>query len=193
MRVVKYPHPILRYACKPLRKIDQGVRDIVAEMFELMYENRGVGLAANQVELPYQLVVLNQTGDPDVKEEEYVLINPIIGKMRGRVEGEEGCLSFPDLHMNVTRADEVEFQAINLKGELCSYRWKGFQARIVQHETDHLKGRCFYQQASEAAQIENRWMLDEMAECYATELERGFEPSPEQVSEAIAKWESERC
>ncbi|MBR5626760.1 MAG: peptide deformylase, partial [Thermoguttaceae bacterium] len=89
MKIVKYPHPILAYQSKPLRKIDQELRDIVAEMFDLMYESQGVGLAGNQVELPYQLFVMNPTGDPE-KKEEYVMINPVILKKKGREEGEEG-------------------------------------------------------------------------------------------------------
>lgn len=193
MRVAKYPHPILSYSSKPLRKIDQTIRDIVAEMFELMYANNGVGLAANQVELPYQLVVLNQTGDSDIKEEEYVLINPTIIKKKGAEEGEEGCLSFPDLHVNVVRATDVEFQAINLKGELVRYHWKDFPARIVQHETDHLKGRCFFEKATPAAQLGAKSRLEEMRAFYQSEFERGFEPTAEEFAATVARWESERC
>ena len=70
MRIVKYPHPMLSYESKPLRIIDQTIRDIVAEMFELMYASNGVGLAANQVDLPYQLIVVNTSGQREKKEHE---------------------------------------------------------------------------------------------------------------------------
>ena len=122
MRVVKYPHPMLTYQSKPLRKIDQTIRDVVAEMFELMYANNGVGLAANQVDLPYQLVVINPTGQREEKDQEYVFINPTILKLKGVEEGEEGCLSYPGLRLIVPRAKEVKFQAVNLKGELSSMK-----------------------------------------------------------------------
>ncbi len=192
MRIAKYPHPILSYRSKPLRKIDQGLRDIVAEMFELMYEFKGVGLAANQVELPYRLVVINPSGDPAIKEEERVLINPTILKRKGRQYGDEGCLSFPELYAPVERADEIEFQAIDLQGQLQTYRWKGFYARVVQHETDHLNGRCFVDQVSSAARLELKSALDEMRAFYEREFERGFEPTPEEFAASVARWEAER-
>ena len=80
MKIVRYPHPVLTYKSKQIKRIDQGLRDIAAEMLELMYEAQGVGLAANQVGLPYQLLVMNPTGDRERKEEEYVFINPVIQK-----------------------------------------------------------------------------------------------------------------
>ena len=129
MRIVKYPHPMLSYESKPLRIIDQTIRDIVAEMFELMYASNGVGLAANQVDLPYQLIVVNTSGQREKKEHEYVFINPVLLKLKGVEEGEEGCLSYPGLRLIVPRAREVKFQAVNLHGELNTYFWKGFEAR----------------------------------------------------------------
>lgn len=193
MEIVKYPHPILAYKSKPLQKIDQPLREIVREMFDLMYAADGVGLAANQVELPYQLLVMNPTADPEQKEEEYVLINPVITKRRGeQKEVEEGCLSFPDLHLNILRSDEVEFQAIDLAGQPHRYSWRGIRARIVQHETDHLNGRCFYQRASHSGELKAREILESLAEQYEFELERGFVPDEAELKKRIARWEKER-
>ncbi|MGI6401117.1 MAG: peptide deformylase [Thermoguttaceae bacterium] len=192
MRVVKYPHPMLSYKSKPLRKIDQTVRDIVAEMFDLMYTHNGVGLAANQVDLPYQLIVVNPTGQREEKEQEYVFINPVILKLKGLVEGEEGCLSYPGLHLLVPRAREVKFQAVNLKGELNTYYWDGFEARIIQHEMDHLLGKGFYQRAV-GSTVDINLALEQMKEQYEQDLAQGLEPTPEQFSENVKKWESERC
>ncbi len=191
MRIVKYPHPMLSYESKPLLKIDQTVRDIVAEMFSLMYENNGVGLAANQVDLPYQLLVVNPTGQKERTDCEYVLINPVILKLKGVEEGEEGCLSYPGLRLIVPRAREVKFQAINLKGELNTYFWKDFEARIIQHETDHLFGQCFYQKAV-ASIGDMDFALAQMKEEYDKRLAKGLEPTPEQFVENVKKWESER-
>lgn len=193
MHVVKYPHPMLTYKSKPLRKIDQKIRDIVAEMFDLMYSNAGVGLAANQVDLPYQLVVINPTGDREKKEEEYVLINPTILKLKGgNEEGEEGCLSYPGLRMIVPRAKEVKFQAIDINGQPQTYSWKGFQARIVQHETDHLFGISFYQRAVATITPNYEIFLARMKTRFEQDVADGLEPTQEQFLENVAKWEQER-
>ncbi len=77
LRVIRYPHPTLRHPSKPLKRIDRAVQDIVRRMFELMYEHNGIGLAANQVDLPYRLFVLNLKGKPN-EGEERVFINPIL-------------------------------------------------------------------------------------------------------------------
>lgn len=194
MRIVKYPHPMLAYESKPLRKIDQKVRDIVAEMFDLMYENAGVGLAANQVDLPYQLIVMNQTGDRERKDEEYVLINPTIHKLKGGVEeGEEGCLSYPGLRMIVPRAKEIKFQAVDLQGQPHTYFWKGFQARIVQHETDHLYGRGFWERAVATITPNYELFLLNLKDKFNQDRKAGLEPTEEQFKEYVAKLESERA
>ena len=175
-------------------KIDQKVRDIVAEMFNLMYETSGVGLAANQVDLPYQIVVINPTGDREQKDQEHVLINPTILKLKGKsVEDEEGCLSFPGLRMIVPRAVEVKFQAVDLNGNVKTFFWKDFMARIVQHETDHLFGTCFYQRAIASLTNDYESVLAGMKEQFEEDLKKGLEPTQEQFQEHVAKLESERC
>ena len=182
---------MLSYESKPLRIIDQTIRDIVAEMFELMYASNGVGLAANQVDLPYQLIVVNTSGQREKKEHEYVFINPVLLKLKGVEEGEEGCLSYPGLRLIVPRAREVKFQAVNLNGELSTYFWKGFEARIIQHETDHLFGRSFYERAT-ASIGDMELALAQMKDEYAQRVSSGEEPTPEQFAENVKKWESER-
>ena len=191
MRIVKHPHPMLRYPSKPLRKIDQTIRDIVAEMFDLMYENNGVGLAANQVDLPYQLIVVNPTGEREKKDQEFVFINPVILKLKGSQEGEEGCLSYPNLRLIVPRAKEVKFQAIDLQGQPHTYHWKDFEARIIQHETDHLLGKPFYLKAT-ASHGDLEMALLQMKQQYLQDMEAGREPTEEQFKENVRKWESER-
>ena len=103
LEVIHYPHPTLRHRSKPIKKVDAELRAIVAEMLELMYKHEGVGLAANQVDLPYRLFVANVEGDPKIKEAEQVFINPVLSKGRGQVEDEEGCLSIPDVRAPVVR------------------------------------------------------------------------------------------
>ena len=153
MKVLKYPHPILKYKCKPLQKINQDLRDIVAAMFEIMYAAEGVGLAANQVGLPFRLFVMNSTGKKEEKDNEYVFINPIILKKNGTVTDNEGCLSFPDIHADVIRSETIEVESISLSGEEQHFKWKDRLARIVQHEIDHLNGVSFVDRLTATAKI----------------------------------------
>src|SRR5256885_878445 len=115
MKIVYYPHPALRHKARPLAAIDKRVQQHAAEMLELMYAARGLALAANQVALPYQMLVLNLSGDPEQRDQEGVFINPVILERKGASEDEEGCLSFPKLYANVRRARTVKVQAYNLK------------------------------------------------------------------------------
>src|ERR1700740_2369065 len=117
MKIVQYPHPALRRASRPLTAIDKQVRMVAAEMLELMYAHKGLGLAANQGALPYQLLVLNLTGDPQQRDKEGVFINPVILERKGTIEDDEGCLSFPGLFAKVRRAKTVKVQAYTLNGQ----------------------------------------------------------------------------
>ena len=118
MKIVHYPHPALRHPAKPLSCIDKDLHLTIGRMKELMYEAKGLGLAAPQVALPYQLLVQNVTGDPTKPEQEEVFLNPVIVERRGIIEDEEGCLSFPGLFQNVRRAKTVRVKAYNLMGQL---------------------------------------------------------------------------
>ena len=82
LKIINIPHPTLRHVSKPIKRVDKKLKGFVAEMFELMYESHGIGLAANQVDLPFQLFVINPTGAPD-KKEERVLINPVVQLPKG--------------------------------------------------------------------------------------------------------------
>jgi peptide deformylase len=143
LHIVHYPHPVLRYTSRPVVEIDEALRGAVREMFELMYDARGVGLAANQVGLPFRFFVLNLTADPEQKDEELVFINPEIIKRHSSIEDEEGCLSIPAVHGDVRRARKIKVQAYNLGGELMTYDAEDLFSRAVQHEIDHLDGKLF--------------------------------------------------
>lgn len=185
MKVLKFPHPVLATAAVPVRKINEDFRDIVEEMFDLMYESEGVGLAGNQVGLPWRFFVMNSTADPDRKDQEFVFINPVITKKHGRIESDEGCLSFPDLSLQVTRAESIAFQAINLKGEVHKYEWKGFSARIVQHETDHLNGQCFFQAAGSSGEIKAEPILKSLQRIFNSDRHLGLIPTEEEILKEI--------
>jgi len=143
LRIVPYPHPALRYESRPVTRIDDELRATTREMFDLMYAARGIGLAANQVGLPYRFFVLNLTADPEQKDQERVFINPEIIKRHSSTEEEEGCLSFPGLYAKVQRARKIKAQAFDLDGNLVETAADDLLGRAIQHETDHLSGRLF--------------------------------------------------
>jgi len=176
----------LQCKCKPLQKINQELRDIVAEMFEIMYVSSGVGLAANQVGLPFQLFVMNATGNREEKGEEYVFINPVILKKHGNVIDNEGCLSFPDIHADVVRPETIEFGSISLSGEEQHFKWKDRPARIVQHELDHLNGMCFVDRLPTTAKFEIKSELDDLHAVFEGDLRLGFDV----VNPSMRDWET---
>lgn len=143
LRIVTYPHPALRFESVPVRQIDETLRAQVREMFELMYEHRGIGLAANQVAIPQRFFVLNLTGDPEQPEHEQVFLNPTIVKRHSAIEAEEGCLSFPQLYGDVQRAKRIRVKAFDLQGQEIELDAEDLLSRAIQHETDHLEGRLF--------------------------------------------------
>lgn len=143
MKIVKYPHPALRVAARPVTAIDKDVQLAAGHMIDLMYQHEGLGLAATQVALDIQLLVMNFEGDPAKKEMEYVAINPVVVESKGTVNDREGCLSFPGLYQNVRRAKTVKVQAYNLKGELYEMTCTDLPSRVWQHEIDHLHGVLF--------------------------------------------------
>lgn len=150
MQIVHYPHPILRQTSVPVRRVDADLRQFVAQMFELMYADKGVGLAANQVNLPLRLFVVNSAGDPD-EGDEMVFLNPVISRPRGTSDHEEGCLSLPGVYADVTRPDVIHVHAYDLDGNELDQDIDGFLARIIQHELDHLNGTMFFDRLPEAA------------------------------------------
>jgi peptide deformylase len=150
MEVVLYPHPALRWKSRPIQEIDATLRKAVAEMFELMYAHNGIGLAANQVDLPWRVFILNLTGDKEAREEELIFINPEILKRKGTTEGEEGCLSFPGMYGDVKRAAEIVVEAFDLSGNVFEYHLTELGSRAVQHETDHLDGVLFIDRMAES-------------------------------------------
>ncbi len=142
-RIVKYPHPALRYESTPVTRIDEAFRTLVRSMFDAMYEAKGIGLAANQVAIPKRFFILNLTADPEKRDQELVFINPTIVKRHGQVEDEEGCLSFPGVYGNVRRAKKIKVKAFNLAGVEVEFEADELFGRAIQHETDHLEKRLF--------------------------------------------------
>lgn len=192
MHIITYPHPTLRHPSKPLKRVDAELRKIVAEMIDLMYEDDGIGLAANQVDLPYRLFVLNPTGDPEHKEHEYVFINPVIARRQGGAEAEEGCLSLPGIHAHVRRPEKIVISAYNLQGEEMHLELDGLFARAVQHECDHLEGILFIDRLSEPAKLAVRGALEELEAAFEGSQRRGMVPDEQEIAGRLAELESLR-
>ncbi len=157
--IVKYPHPALRHPAKPVAAIDKPLRLYAGRMLELMYKHEGLGLAAPQVALPVQLLVMNFSGKAEEKEHEVVAVNPVILDKKGTQEGTEGCLSFPDLYQKVRRAKTVTVRAYNLDGELYEMTCSELPARLWQHEVDHLHGKLFIDFMSTLGKMSSRSYL----------------------------------
>ena len=189
MRIVKYPHPTLRHVSRPLRRVDAELRKFVAEMFELMYEQRGIGLAANQVDLPYRLFILNVSGDPAAKDEEHVLINPTIQKFSGTAEADEGCLSLPELYAPVRRAERIVAVAYSLTGEEKRYEVNGLFARAFQHENDHIDGKMFIDRLSPSHLLNIKEELAEFEAEFASDQQLGLIPGDAAIAARLAELE----
>ena len=177
MQIVLYPHPALRWKSVPITQITPEHHDIVREMFELMYASEGIGLAANQVGLPYRIFILNLTGKREEKDQEHVFINPEIVKRKGTQEAEEGCLSFPKMYGQVRRADEIVVEAFDLSGQGFELSVDDLASRAIQHETDHLDGVLFTDKLSEAARRELAPKISDFESQFRRQQELGVVPS----------------
>ncbi len=191
MKIVHYPHPALRYKARPLPAIDRRVRLQVGEMLELMYTHRGLGLASPQVALPYQIFVMNETADPQQREHEFVCINPVILERRGSQEGDEGCLSFPELFQKVRRAKTVTVQFYDLEGQLKELTVGDLPARIFQHETDHLHGVLFIDKMGTISKLAARSALKDFERVYRRAQERGEVPPDAEIDKQLKALEAE--
>jgi len=191
LRVVKYPHPALRHPSKPLHRVDSELKRWIAEMFDLMYAQKGVGLAANQVGLPYRFFLINTEGDPE-QGREYVFINPTIEKRSGAAEAEEGCLSFPEIFAPVKRSEKIVVSAYNLEGEEVRYELTGLFARAVQHENDHLDGILFADRLSPSGLLKVKQSLEDLELEFDSDRRRGIIPDDGEISHLLAKLEEQR-
>ena len=191
LRIVQYPHPVLRHKSKPLRRVDAELKKTVREMFDLMYAQKGIGLAANQVDLPYRFFILNTECDPD-EGQEYVFLNPVISKRSGTEEAEEGCLSFPEIYAPVKRSAKIVVSAYNLAGEEVNYELSGLLARAVQHEFDHLDGVVFIDRLSPTGLLSVKQALADLEQQFEGDRQRGIIPDDGQIASRLAELEQLR-
>jgi len=158
LEILRYPDPRLREVCAPVEVVDGAVAELVERMFELMFEGRGVGLAAAQVGVSVRIFVASPIDGQDRR----VFINPRIVSASGTQEGEEGCLSFPDISCKLKRSQHVVIEALNLAGEPFTEEADDLVARIYQHEIDHLDGRLLVDRMGSMAKLANRRALKEL-------------------------------
>lgn len=189
LSIVHYPHPTLRYRSKTVRRVDKELKAIVAEMFELMYEHNGVGLAANQVDLPLRIFVANPAGKRG-EGEELVCINPELNFPKGSQSDREGCLSLPGLYGDVKRPEQIQLSAYDLVGNPIERKLDGFLARIIQHERDHLDGVFFFDRMTDEQRDELSEGLDELESEYRGKQATGAIPADDELIRRLAQWES---
>ena len=139
------------------------LRELSARMFELMRENKGVGLAAPQVGRNIRMFVMNATGEPGADK---VYVNPTLFDAQGEEEAEEGCLSLPEIRIDVLRNKTMRITAFDLEGKPFEQTESGFPARVWQHEFDHLNGIMLVDRMGPVAKMANRKILKGLEDQY---------------------------
>lgn len=174
LEIVKYGHPILRKKGERIESITPEIKKLIADMFDTMEANHGVGLAAQQVAVAMQVAVIDVravTDRPSTLELDgkpadphsimpLVLINPEVAPAGEPVAGGEGCLSFPEIFADISRPGVVEVKALDAKGKPVAFRCGGLLARAVQHEVDHLNGLLFIDRMDKKTKAELQPELD---------------------------------
>lgn len=140
LTILEFPDDRLRKKAVPVSTVDDGTRRLVDDMFETMYDAKGVGLAATQVNIQKQIIVIDVSED---KDSPLCLINPEIIEKDGLKESEEGCLSVPSFYEKVKRADHIRVKALDRNGQVFEFEATDLLCVCVQHEIDHLNGKLF--------------------------------------------------
>lgn len=138
--ILRFPDPRLRTVAKPVSQIDDALQTLIDDLFETMYGEPGIGLAATQVDQHLRLIVMDVSEDRSRRK---VLINPEIVASRGVQHCKEGCLSVPTVFVEIQRAEEVTVRALDREGKPYEFSARGLEAVCVQHEMDHLDGKVF--------------------------------------------------
>lgn len=143
--ILRYPDPRLHTVAQPVVAVDAGIRKLIADMAETMYEAPGIGLAATQVNVHKRVLVLDVSED---KSQLMAFVNPEILAREGEHVGEEGCLSVPGIYETVKRSERVKVRALDAEGKSFELETDGLLAICIQHEIDHLDGKVFVEYLS---------------------------------------------
>jgi peptide deformylase len=149
LEILQYPDPRLKVPSQRVEKIDAATRRLIDDMVETMYAAPGVGLAATQVDVHQQIIVIDVSED---RSDLRVFINPEITRREGVAVNQEGCLSVPGIFDNVERAESVTVTALDRNGSRFTLNASGLLATCIQHEMDHLAGKIFVEHLSELKQ-----------------------------------------
>jgi peptide deformylase len=169
-RIIFHPDPILREVCRPVESFDDDLKRLVRDMAETMYAAPGVGLAAPQVGVTKRVFVIDvRESDPSGQPALHVFVNPEIVERSGQLVWEEGCLSLPNIHEDVTRAQAVKVRAFNEKGEPFEFEAEGMLAVAIQHENDHLDGILVFDHLSP---LKRRFVVKRYMRELAKEMEK---------------------
>jgi peptide deformylase len=159
-----YDHPVLRQKAEPITEITPQLRQLAQDMLETMYAAHGIGLAANQVGIPQQLIVID-LGEEEGMKKPLVLLNPVIEAASEEMcSMEEGCLSIPEVRETVLRPAAVQVRYLDLRGREHRTEAAGLLARVLQHEIDHLNGIYFIDRLSPLRRLRLRRKLERVAQ-----------------------------
>jgi peptide deformylase len=194
MRIITAPHPALRVKAAPVAPDElKRLRSMARQMAKLMYKSQGCGLAAPQVALSKQLIVVDTaygpqpenedgTKPPDVPQNPIFFVNPQIVRLWGeKTVGDEGCLSIPGIQIPVERYENIEVEALDLEGESFTVEAEGFSARALQHELDHLEGMTMFEHLDPITRIQ---YLQDYEAALAAGAQPGDVKNPAQGSES---------
>ena len=140
LQILEFPDKRLRRVSEAITIFDQDIKTLSANMLVTMYEERGIGLAAPQVNKPIRLIVMDISEDRD---QPMVFVNPVVGSYKGKIESNEGCLSVPDIKTDINRHETITLNAQDLEGNAISLDADGLLSICIQHEIDHLNGKLF--------------------------------------------------
>lgn len=159
LKILQYPDKRLHTVAKPVQAVTATTRKLISNMAETMYAAPGIGLAATQVDVHEQIVVIDTS---EAHDQLLVLINPEILSSNGEVVREEGCLSVPGIYEDVSRAGQISVRALNAQGEIFTLEAEGLLATCIQHEMDHLRGKVFVEYLSHLKQTRIRAKLKKL-------------------------------
>jgi len=154
--ILRYPDDRLHRIAAPVKQVDDSIRTLVADLAETMYAAPGIGLAATQVDVHKQVIVIDAS---ETRDRLLTLINPEILAASGVADCEEGCLSVPGIYEKIPRAERITVRALGLDGQTFTREAEGLLAVCIQHEMDHLKGRVFVEYLSRLKQARIRAKL----------------------------------
>ncbi len=164
MELRYYPDPVLREPTQAVTVFDEALADLARRMVDTMHANHGLGLAGPQVGVAQGIVVVSSDGHPG---HEIVMVNPEITEREGVQVGEEGCLSFPEIFVQIRRFDPIRARYQDVTGQVHEIEADGLLSRAIQHECDHLVGRLLVDRMSQVQRMARRRRLRELKRRYA--------------------------